>query len=700
MVLTPGLMRRRVPTLLLQEDFDNSSLAARGWYDNNGSDILTTDYAGGGGCLRAAFATAGTQPSWIALRHQVTATDTIYLAYWVKYSSNWVGSGLAYHPHEWYILSDLDDALDGGFTSLADNYLTTYIETNYSSGGRPRVQFQDNRNINPAANVFRTGGGTISGTDVVANTETRSIGGANGGVEDGFQWESFVFGTSTGYYNDKQITDSVRFQPSPGTGYKNNWNLVEVYIAMNSINAGVAQHDGILRYWFNGTLTVDRSDMLLRTNAHPTLMFKQIVLAPYIGDGSPATQNILYDHLIVQTARPAVVHYPVRSVTVSPSAPSITAGGTQQLTATLADPQGGALTGRVVTWGTSNASLATVDGAGLVTGVAAGAVTITATCEGVPGTSSVTVTATGSPLFPLVVNGRFLQAATGAAFLMAGEAPWSLMVQPTNAEVTTYLNDRQAKGYNTLLCNLIEHKFTTNPPNNILGVAPFTTPDDFSTPNETYFARCASIIADCANRGILVALNPSYMGVIGGTPTEGWYDVMVANGTTKLTNYGTYVANRFLAYDNILWVHGTDRPTPTLSILNAIPNAIRAVTTKWLHTFQENSETVGRTYAGGQSWFAVDTVYSYTNFVGLTAQEYAASPIRPVIQIESRYENETGGTALLMRQQAYQTILSGACGHIYGNNPIWFFGSGWASHLNDAGGASLQYLPPVFTALP
>src|SRR4029077_7741633 len=67
-------------------------------------------------------------------------------------------------------------------------------------------------------------------------------------------------------------------------------------------------------------------------------------------------------------------------------------GQTVQLSATPKDASGGALSGRTVTWATSNAAVASVSGSGLVTGVAAGTATITATSEGQTGTATVTVT--------------------------------------------------------------------------------------------------------------------------------------------------------------------------------------------------------------------------------------------------------------------------------------------------------------------
>ena len=80
-------------------------------------------------------------------------------------------------------------------------------------------------------------------------------------------------------------------------------------------------------------------------------------------------------------------------MTVSPAAVSLTVGQTMQLAAVTKDAAGNVLTGRTVTWTTSNSTVATVLATGLVTGVAAGTATITATSEGVAGTAASTVTA-------------------------------------------------------------------------------------------------------------------------------------------------------------------------------------------------------------------------------------------------------------------------------------------------------------------
>src|SRR3989442_2894710 len=82
---------------------------------------------------------------------------------------------------------------------------------------------------------------------------------------------------------------------------------------------------------------------------------------------------------------------PVAAVTVSPAAPTVQVGQTAQLTATPQDASGNPLTGRVITWQSSNGAVASVNGSGLVSGVATGTATITATSEGQSGTAVVTV---------------------------------------------------------------------------------------------------------------------------------------------------------------------------------------------------------------------------------------------------------------------------------------------------------------------
>ena len=84
------------------------------------------------------------------------------------------------------------------------------------------------------------------------------------------------------------------------------------------------------------------------------------------------------------------------AVNTTPSSATITAGGTQQLTATAVFSNNS--TQNVTTsanWSSSNSSVVTVNSAGLVTAVAVGTATISASSGGMSGATTVTVRATG-----------------------------------------------------------------------------------------------------------------------------------------------------------------------------------------------------------------------------------------------------------------------------------------------------------------
>jgi hypothetical protein len=183
--------------------------------------------------------------------------------------------------------------LDGDYDGPSENNLTVYLEQNYMNGGRPRMAMQDNLAIN-------TSFGSLP-RNLVGVTENRSTAGCNGVVESNVVTECFH---DLGFwYNDKVITGPVTFQPNPGPGYKNDWNLVEAYFQLNTVVNGIGQADGVMQYWFNGTLILDRHDILFRTGAHATLQFNQFIIAPYIGDGSPVDQSMFIDNLKVGTGR-------------------------------------------------------------------------------------------------------------------------------------------------------------------------------------------------------------------------------------------------------------------------------------------------------------------------------------------------------------------------------------------------------------
>jgi len=84
---------------------------------------------------------------------------------------------------------------------------------------------------------------------------------------------------------------------------------------------------------------------------------------------------------------------PVASITVTPAADTLAADDTLRFSAQPKDAAGNPLMNRTVSWTTSDAAIAGVSMTGLVTGTAAGSVTIRATSEGQSGAAALRVTA-------------------------------------------------------------------------------------------------------------------------------------------------------------------------------------------------------------------------------------------------------------------------------------------------------------------
>lgn len=281
---------------------------------------------------------------------------------------------------------------------------------------------------------------------------------------------------------------------------------------------------------------------------------------------------------------------------------------------------------------------------------------------------------------------------------MHGDSAWSLAVQLTREQVDEYLEKRRAQGFNAVMLNVVEHHFSSNPPKNAYGQAPFETAGDFGAPRSAYFDHVEYIVARAAEKGMLVLAAPAYMGFGGGS--EGWYQDMVKSGAPELREYGRFVAQRLSAYDNLLWVQGGDYNPPEKDLLRAVANGIRDVDTRWPHTFHGQRGTAALDFAtSSETWLSINNIYTTADDVVFNALRQYTRSTMPFFLIEAKYENE-GVDDRGVRQQAWQAMLSGASGHLIGNDPMWYFGAGWENALDSKGARTVSYLRSTLESLP
>lgn len=276
-------------TVLFEETFEDTDFNARGWYDGSGA-ISTDEHVDGSTasfeCTYSMGATGcdGGTPA----RHLFTESETVYLAFHIKLSGNWQGSGQPYHPHMFHFITNEDDQ----YVGPANSHLTTYTEI---VDGQAMLAIQDSRNVDTSC-ILRNDDSFVGcdgdfGSYVF--TEDRSVAACNGLVGEVDGRDCF----DNGYWYSSRAWRAAR-------AVDDAWHFVEIYFEMNSIVDGIGVPDGKIRWVEDGEVVIASDEILLRTGSYPTMAFNQFAMLPYIGDGSPVVQSFWVDDLVVATARP------------------------------------------------------------------------------------------------------------------------------------------------------------------------------------------------------------------------------------------------------------------------------------------------------------------------------------------------------------------------------------------------------------
>lgn len=137
---------------------------------------------------------------------------------------------------------------------------------------------------------------------------------------------------------------------------------------------------------------------------------------------------------------------PVASIALQPAGPlELELEDTARVVATVHDAAGQPLTDRTLTWSSSDASVATVDGSGLVTAVGGGSAVISASAEGRSGSVSVTVDPWKIADNALVIDSTHLQLLSDSTERAAGTYRFQVLqgAAPTIATGTIIVGTQQ-----------------------------------------------------------------------------------------------------------------------------------------------------------------------------------------------------------------------------------------------------------------
>jgi hypothetical protein len=271
-------------TIFFTENFDDVNFGARGWYDSagTGGTIDSANHVPGStASFNCHWAKGGTScAGGTPHRHLFTASSTVYVSFWMKLGSQttiWQGSGKSYHPHLIQLLTDADGPYVGPNSSL----FSALIETSLF---KPRIAEADSAAVNIS----------LIGQNLLGSATPHAVAGCNGNQNA----SATCYPCPLPNYCNSTYWDAA----SPAF-VNDQWHHVEFYAAMNSTSAGIANQDGVFKYWVDGNLVINAMDAYLRSGDNPNRKFKQLLLAPYIGDGSPIAQDLWIDNLVVADQR-------------------------------------------------------------------------------------------------------------------------------------------------------------------------------------------------------------------------------------------------------------------------------------------------------------------------------------------------------------------------------------------------------------
>jgi hypothetical protein len=340
---------------------------------------------------------------------------------------------------------------------------------------------------------------------------------------------------------------------------------------------------------------------------------------------------------------------------------------------------------------------------------------------------SLLLMAAGATFFPLAAQSlrvspdkRHLLYGDGTPFFYLGDTAWELFHRLDREEADLYLEDRAAKGFTVIQAvALAELNGLTEP--NRYGHLPLEN-DDPTRPNEDYFKHVDYVVNKAEMMNVFIGLLPTW-----GDKWNGLGRAKEIFTPDNARTYGAWIGNRYKDKP-VIWILGGDRNPETeahKAIIRAMAEGIRsAVGNKQLITFHPMGQASSADFFHNDAWLDFNMFQSGHSAYNLPNYEKALAarsmePPKPVLDGEPRYEDHPVDWKPAkgwfedfdVRQAAYWSLLSGACGHTYGNHNIWQFyqkdrqpissaRTPWKEALEQPGAEQMSHLKDLFESRP
>lgn len=289
----------------------------------------------------------------------------------------------------------------------------------------------------------------------------------------------------------------------------------------------------------------------------------------------------------------------------------------------------------------------------------------------------------------LVVKERYLAWEDGEPFFYLGDTAWEIFHRLSRDEMSFYFSQRARQGYTAVQgVALAEFEGVTVP--NAHNRLPFHFTDALPNPTKpdldgaySYWDHIDYAVDTAAASGLFITLLPAW----GDKFNRCWGAGPEIFTEENAYVYGKWIAARYADKENIIWMLGGDRPLESghRLIIDAMAKGIREMDKNHLITFHPPGCRTSIDYLSdadyidfhtSQTGHGVEQCYR-TDHIML---QMAAESPKPYMDAEPRYEdhpacfNDKIGyfwDADDIRQNAYWNLMTGVCGHTYGNHCVW-----------------------------
>lgn len=269
----------------------------------------------------------------------------------------------------------------------------------------------------------------------------------------------------------------------------------------------------------------------------------------------------------------------------------------------------------------------------------------------------------------------------GKPFFWLGDTAWELFHRLDREEADMYLENRAEKGFTVIQAVALAELDGIQTPN-AYGELPLNglSPEK---PNEAYFEHVDYIVNKTNELGMFVGMLPTW----GDKFNKQWGVGPVIFNAANAYEYGKYIGNRYKK-NQVIWILGGDR-NPNgeghMAIIRGMAKGIREMVGKTqLITYHPMGGSNSAMWFHNDEWLDLNMFQSGHGEVNnqnykITSHIYNLPTTKPVLDGEPCYEdhpiNWNGANgwfdAFDCRRAGWWSMLSGACGHTYGNHNIW-----------------------------